>query len=252
MKNLFLILVISMGMVQVSGQDVGAAAPDFEVNLLGSDTFKLSDQQEKVVFLFFFGNTCSSCKAVGPKVESSIYQAFKDKDGFVALGLDIWDSSSNESSVTGFGKSAGITFPLALKAGDVAYDYGTTWDRLLVIDRDGILVHKGGVAASNDLNNAIEAIEASLMTTGLSLETPGGAGVRVYPIPAIDVVHFESREAVSRIRIYDAAGKLVLDDADGLISGKSSLPVGELKRGLYFYSLQTEKGVVSGKLLIQR
>ena len=44
--------------------------------------------------------------------------------------------------------------------------YQTTYDRLLVIDKDGILVHKGVVVASNDIDNAVAAIVQSLARHG--------------------------------------------------------------------------------------
>ncbi len=71
--------MLTIGISPAYGQTVGEMGPDFEVNTLGGGTFKLSDQRGKVVFVFLFGNTCPSCKAVGPTVESSIYQHFKDE-----------------------------------------------------------------------------------------------------------------------------------------------------------------------------
>lgn len=247
-------MVVSMGTTHADAQTVGEAAPDFEVDLLGGGTFKLSDHQGKVVFMFFFGNTCPSCKAVGPTVESSIYQAYKDNSDFVALGLDTWDSSSGVNSVTGFKNSTGITFPLALKAGSVAADYVTSYDHLVVIDRDGVLAHKGSNGAANDVNNAISAIDESLMTAGIFGRPAVESGVRIYPVPANDVIHFESEEAMGQIKIYNAAGKLVLVENNGSRQGVLShaLTVSSLSFGLYYYTVQKEDGPASGKLLIQR
>ena len=246
--------VMFLGVSHSYAQTVGEAGPDFQVNTLGGGSFQLSDNQGKVVFVFLFGNTCPPCKAVGPTVESDIQQVYMGNPDFVAIGLDTWDSSSGESSVAGFQKSTGITFPLAIKAGSVAAAYTTTFDRLMVIDRDGILVHKGTVGASNDINNAKAAIEESLMVAGISGLTASEAGVRVYPVPANDEVHFESDEPIKQIRIYDGAGRLVLNEFDlsGFAGGSRTLPVSTLKRGLYFYQLQRADGLVSGKLLIQR
>lgn len=244
--------IMFLGVSQSHAQNEGEAGPDFQVNTLGGGSFKLSDNQGKVVFVFLFGNTCPPCKAVGPTVESSIYQEYMSNPDFVAIGLDTWDSSSGESSVAGFQKSTGITFPLAIKAGSVAAAYETTFERFMVIDRDGILVHKGTVGASNDVNNAKAAIEESLMVAGVSGLTASEAGVRVYPVPANDEVQFESDEAIKQIRIYDGAGRLVLSDLSGFGGGSRTLPVSTLKRGLYFYQLQRADDLVSGKLLIQR
>ncbi len=247
-------LVIFIGTSITYGQTVGETGPDFEVNTLGGGSFKLSEQRGKVVFVFLFGNTCSSCKAIGPTVESSIYQEFKIDPNFVAIGLDTWDSSSGENSVTGFKNSTGITFPLAIKAGSVASAYATTYDRFMVIDRDGVLAHKGIVGASNDVNNTKAVITQSLIAAGASGLTAAEAGVSVYPIPASEEVHFSSSEPISQLSIFDAAGRLVLSEIDEPGAGGSSLtlPVATLEKGLYFYRLQRADGFVTGKLLIQR
>ncbi len=247
-------LVIFMGTGLTNAQTVGEPGPDFEVNTLGGGSFKLSDQRGKVVFVFLFGNTCPSCKAIGPTVETSIYQEFKSNSDFVAIGLDTWDSSSGESSVTGFMNSTGITFPLAIKAGSVATAYGTTFDRFMVIDRDGVLAHKGLVGASNDVNTTKAVIEQSLMAAGASGLTAAEAGVSVYPIPASEEVHFSSNEPIEQVRIFDAAGRLVLSEIDEWGAGGTNLTlhVATLGKGLYFYRLQRADGFVTGKLLIQR
>jgi len=144
------------------GQDVGNPGPDFTVSLQGGGTYNLADQAGKVVFVYLFGNTCPFCIGSGPSIESTIYQAFKGNSDFTAIGLDTWNSSSNESSVSSFRNKTGITFPLAIKAGSVASDYETTYDRIMVIDKHGKLFHKGIVAAGNDINNAVTAITQSL------------------------------------------------------------------------------------------
>jgi len=248
-----MVLVVA-ATINMYGQQEGNAAPDFEVNLEGGGTFKLSDQQGKVVFVFLFGNTCPSCKAVGPDVESSIYQKYKNDSSFTAIGLDTWDGSSNETTVSGFRNSTGITFPLAIKAGSVAADYATTYDRLMVIDQDGILVHKGKIVAANDINNAVEAIDLSLTVTGL-VTVSGSPQLSVYPNPVADILHINAEgESISGIVLYDVTGKKVFDK---LFTGQFEdsgleLSLQHLEQGLYFYTIRTEGTQVTGKLLIQR
>jgi peroxiredoxin len=255
-KSAFIVamVVLSLGIANLSAQTVGEPGPDFEVDLLDGGTFKLSDQRGNVVFIFLFGNTCGPCRAVGPSVEASIYQEYKSNSNFTAIGLDTWDGSSDVNSVTGFKNVTGITFPLALKAGSVAAAYGSIHSRLLVIDKDGILVHKGLIAASNDINNAIDAINQSLIVVGI-LDTESEASpVNVYPIPASDVVHFEAEKTIQGIILYDAAGRKVLENSyvSGIALNSRTVSLESLQKGLYFYSVHMEGSRVSGKLLIQR
>ena len=248
-------MLLVAALVQIHAQNVGEPAPGFEVGLLGGESFRLSDHEGKVVAIFFFGNTCPSCRAVGPDVESSINQAFqKDSASFVIVGIDTWDSSSNENSVQGFKNSTGITFPLGIKGGDVSAAFKSTYDRLLVIDKAGTLVHKGQIAASNDISNAVEAIEEGLMVTGVE-DLNSELGPRVFPNPASDLIHVHAGEkAIRGITLYDLSGKKVKET--NLNSGQAhsdmELDLSDLNPGVYFYSVTTQGSPSTGKLLIQR
>jgi peroxiredoxin len=257
MKNLLTIAVALLiaGTVQLSGQKEGDPAPDFAVDLQGGGNFELATHEGKVVFVFFFGNTCPSCLAVGASIESSIYQLYKeDTSNFIAIGLDVWDNSSNEASVSGFRNKTGISFPLGLKAGDVAATYTNTYDRLMVIDKQGILVHKGVVVAKNDIDNAVEAINQSLTVTGFDAELDRKP-LTLYPNPVSDVLHIKPGvESISGIELFDVTGKQVLNTVLPLQTEKSSIDISvrHLETGIYIYSVRTEGSSYSGKLLIQR
>ncbi len=243
-----------MGAGPLFAQQQGNPAPDFEVGLVEGDTFRLSSMEGKVVLVFFFGNTCPSCISAGPNIDASIYQVFKENDAFSAIGIDTWDASSNESTVTAFKNSTGITFPLGLKGGNVAASYQTTYDRLMVIDREGTLVHKGVVVAANDIDNTVMAIQESLETTAIQ-EVTGKRPLILYPNPARDELHVTSAEGpVSVVTLYDITGKKVLEkDYRSLpSSGQAVLSLEDLAQGIYFYSILMEGGAHSGKLLIQR
>lgn len=248
-------MLLVAALVQIHAQNVGEPAPGFEVGLLGGDSFRLSDHEGKVVAIFFFGNTCPSCRAVGPDIESSINQAFqKDSASFVIVGIDTWDSSSNENSVQGFKSGTGITFPLGIKGGEVSAAFKSTYDRLLVIDKAGTLVHKGQIAASNDISNAVQAIEEGLMVTGVE-DLNSETSTMVYPNPASDLIHVNAGdEAIQGITLFDLSGKKVKET--NLNSGQAhsdmELDLSDLNPGVYFYSVRTQGLPRTGKLLIQR
>jgi peroxiredoxin len=254
MKQLFIMIlsVILVSSFDGYSQETGNPAPGFEVNLQGGGTFKLEDQQGKVVVIFFFGNTCPSCQSIGPTVEASIYQAFNDNDTFTAIGLDTWDASSNESSVTGFRNITGITFPLALKAGSVAADYGTTYDRLAVVDAGGILIHNGQVPASNDIENTVDAIMESLASTGA--DRTGEDPILVFPNPAgISIRINPGGNAVTGFRLYTVSGTVVHEaEFNGHSATAPEVLLPDLSTGIYLYDIFLEGGShISGKLFIR-
>ena len=246
-----LLLAVS---VQISAQKVGEQAPNFQIGLLGGESFDLADHEGKVVMVFFFGNTCPSCRTVGSIVESQIYQEYMDDAGnLVAVGIDTWNSSSNESSVTGFKNRTGITFPLGIKGGDVAASYQSTYDRLMVIDRAGILVHKGLVAASNDVNNTIAAIQDALTVTGV--EDQISDRVNVYPNPAKDVLNVSAgTNLVSGFTLFDLGGRKLMESTsfDGRSLSEYQVDLHEFESGVYLYKIETEKESVTGRVIIQK
>lgn len=151
------------GMDQVDDQvsnETGKAAPAFELESLDGGTVKLSDFNDKVVVIFFLGSSCSLCRAVAPSVESELHSKFNGNSEYAILGLDTWDG--NNSAVKTFKESTGVTFPLLLKASGVASEYGTTYDRLVVIDKEGKIAHSGTRAATNDIATVKAKVEELL------------------------------------------------------------------------------------------
>src|SRR3972149_7440197 len=136
-KVIILTTVFILQLVVVNAQNVGDNAPDFSFPSIDGSNISLSDYEGKVLFIFVLGNTCPYCLAVGNNTELEIYQAFKSNPNFAAIGMDTWNSSSSVASVTNFKNSTGITYMLGYKAGDFATFYSTTYDRIIIIDRDG-------------------------------------------------------------------------------------------------------------------
>lgn len=255
-KSLSFIVILGFILsLQLPGQSVGSGAPDFEVDLLGGGTFKLSNQAGKVVFIFFFGNTCPFCEDAVPSIESDIYSEFKNNSDFVAIGLDTWNNS-DAIKVDAFRIKTGISFQLGIKASAVQTAYGTVHDRLIVIDRQGIIAHKGIIAALNDVNNAKDAIVSSLNATAL-FNTSVAQKSGVYPNPASDFIYLESVTSGSKrvgMEIFDLSGKRVIVHTIENFSGQSdpAIPVSGLKNGLYFFRVNDGISISSGKFVIER
>ncbi len=252
--NIAMFLLIT-GSGHLFAQNQGDPAPDFEVDLLeGDTTFRLSAQKGKVVLVYLFGNGCPSCVAAGSNIETLLYQAYVDNPNFTAIGIDTWNTSSNDLTVTEFKNAAGISFPLALMGGDVAANYQTTYDRMLVIDGMGILVHKGILVAGNDIDNALKAINQSLSVTGFELVSDGPR-FSVFPNPVTDIMYINTRgESVAGISLFDITGKLVQEVVftGAVESSDIKISLQHLDQGIYLYSIQSEGNRYTGKLLIQR
>lgn len=136
------------------------AAPDFTLESISGNQVKLSDYKNKVVVLFFLGNTCPSCQASAPSIEDKLHAPYTSNGSYAILGLDQWDG--NKASLEGFKTTTGVGFPLLLKASGVAADYGTTYDRLVVVDKDGNIAFKGTKSAGSDLSAVKDLVDSLL------------------------------------------------------------------------------------------
>ncbi len=135
------------------------AAPGFELNSVDGGTVSLSDFEGKPLVIFFFGSTCPLCIASGPTVESEVNGSFTS-DEIAIIGIDTWDG--NAAAVENFKSSTGITFDLLLQGSTVQNAYGTTYDRLFVVDSDGNIAFKGTSTASQDADDVVAIVRSLL------------------------------------------------------------------------------------------
>lgn len=252
----FVLMLVITANQALSAQDEGDAAPDFTVNIAGGGTFTLSEQIGKVVLIFFFGNSCPNCEDSGPSVQG-LYETFKDDPDFVAIGLDTWDNSSDLESVSNFAATTGITFPLALMANFVKLDYSWNYDRIVVVDKEGIIRRKVNTAADNDIVGSSEVIQTYLGGEPVGIDgISSSSGLSLYPLPARDLLNVDlyivETSAVQMI-ISDITGKERKRVSWQLKSGQQNLSINteDLEEGLYLYTIQVEDGVKAGKFLIQ-
>ena len=135
-------------------------APDFSLTSVSGTTVSLADFSDKPLVIFFFGSSCTLCKGSAPSIESGIAAKFDSKDVGI-IGIDTWDG--NLSAVNSFKNTTGVTFDLLLNGSTVENAYNITYDRLLVVDKNGKIAFKGKSSASNDVNDVVKLLEDLLM-----------------------------------------------------------------------------------------
>ena len=249
-KKLFLsgtLLSLLFTLYTASAQKVGEKAPDFSYTNLKGDTVKLSHFKGKTVFLFIFGNACPLCLDIGNATETQVNQVYSAKGKFQALGLDTW-SNSTTATVGQFKATTKITYPMLLNAGSFEDLYKTSYDRVMVIDSEGILRHKNNSNnTKGDLNNAIAVLEALYLAMDVE-DVDGGPKLGlapVFPNPSDDelTVSFTmaNNERVS-IRVYNTLGqevKRILDHVFPSGEHKRAVSVGDLSSGIYIMQMES-------------
>ena len=75
---------------------------------------------------------------------------YASNSNVVIIGLDVWDGT--HAQVESFKTTTGVTFPLLLNASAIGSAYGTTNDRLVVVDQMGFIRLTGKQAANKDID----------------------------------------------------------------------------------------------------
>jgi len=205
------ILLIAISLISlklVKAQNVGEAAPDFSLSQLDGGSFTLSDHLGKVVFIFTFGNSCSHCIANGPSTESIIYQEFKDDPRFVAVGIDAWDG--NSAKLSSFRASTGITYPLLMNGSTVVSTYESNYDRLIVIDPDGLIQYKSNNNATQAVcGDAKVVIQSLLQSANISRPQAAQSLELINQSDKLLINNPFGEETWVNYRIIDMAGRLL-------------------------------------------
>ena len=251
----------------VYAQDVGDTAPDFVLETLDGTDFKLSNHEGKVVFIFFFGYACPHCLANGPNTQTGIYDIYKENEAFVAVGIDTWDG--NKSGVENYKAATGIEYTLCLMGSDLEQAYETTYDRIVIVDKEGIIRYKATANATSDIvDQASSVIETYLnketmnggedddmmgVITGIIEETDNEEMI-LYPLPARSELFIESsilNDPNLYIKIVDQTGRSNYDVTFGRYNEKSIIvSVNKLEDGLYFLHISGSNQIISKKFLV--
>lgn len=126
-------------------------APDFELQSLSGEIFRLSDYRGKKVFLNFWASWCGPCKVEMPYMEN-YYKKHKDLENVEIIAVNMTKSEINVKKVQGFVDFYGLTFPVILDSeGEVeklyrVLSYPTTY----LINEEGIIVNGFTGSVNND------------------------------------------------------------------------------------------------------
>lgn len=125
-----------------------AEARDFEVTLIDGESFKLSNQQGKVVLLNIWATWCAPCREEVPDFVE-LYDRYKD-EGLEILGVSI--DKQGESVVKPFMEEYDVNYPVVIDRGTIMDKYGPTMGipTTYVIGREGNLEYFAVGALTNE------------------------------------------------------------------------------------------------------
>lgn len=246
-------IVLAIALVlaaQVSAQNVGDQAPNFNLNRIDGGSFNLADYTGKVVFIFTFGNSCSHCIANGPNTESGIYKVYKDNANFVAVGIDAWDGSIGQ--VQSYRASTAITYPLLMNGSSMVSAYNTTYDRIIVVDQAGIIRYKGTSNASPTLvAQASDVISNLLRTASIANDYSQNKTLVASYVSSQNSLRFNNpydSEYQVTCRIMDMSGR-ILEQSYIQLSESNTIYLDARSQGLNFISISDGQKTYTSKFI---
>ncbi|HKJ79503.1 MAG TPA: T9SS type A sorting domain-containing protein [Prolixibacteraceae bacterium] len=258
MKQLFTFVLVVFVMLNSSAQNVGGVAPDFTLKTLNNQDYTLSGNRGKVLLVFLIGYNCPLCIASAPTVKSKLIDEFIANSNFQAIIIDTWDGSS--TGVQNFKNSTNLSGIYLQKGSKVATNWSTTYDRLVVIDSQGIMVFKGNSNAGNDAEAAKAEVEKALnklVTSVGDFQHDNQFSVEQnYPNPFSNQteikLYLPEPETVS-LKIMDVSGKELIQKLQQFPAGKNALEIkrDDLTDGIYYYRVEASSGSFTGKMIVQ-
>jgi len=114
-----------------------AQAQDFTAELTTGESFRLSEQQGKVVLMNIWATWCAPCHDETPDFVD-LYNNYRD-EGLVVLGVSI--DEQGKSVVEPFMEKYSVNYPMIIDDGSVMDKYGPTMGipTSYIIDREGNL-----------------------------------------------------------------------------------------------------------------
>ena len=155
---------------------VGAQAPDFKANVLGTKQIKtMADYKGQVVLLNVWATWCGPCKEEIPSLEKLYKEYGPNGLKLVAVSIDDYVS---EDSIRAFAKNFGVTFEVLHDSTHaIERTYQTTgYPETFIIARDGTIRRKliGAADWSSDANRAL--IRELLGVSAGSAAAPSNTG----------------------------------------------------------------------------
>ncbi|MFQ5585141.1 MAG: redoxin domain-containing protein, partial [Calditrichia bacterium] len=240
-KYLLLLYFILFLLHGVRGQiAVGDSAINFSLPDTTGTFISLHDFAGDIIVLNFFAHWCVPCYSEAPLLEDSVWQVYQNQ-GVTVLGVGFQQTVEN---IRFFADSTHVTYPLLMDSAATVFNaYGVPFlPHNFIINQQGYIAHVDGIAGFN-IPLMVHIIDSLLTNTSINDRgEPALIGKTLilseaYPNPFNNRVNIEfqlNKSAPVNLKIFDVAGRLVIQRKMSLNRGSHTIPVemGDFSSGL--------------------
>ncbi|MBN1463510.1 MAG: T9SS type A sorting domain-containing protein [Paludibacteraceae bacterium] len=190
--------------------------------------------------IFAYSETIISNNAFVSNASSSGFtlNLYKSPSGLAISDLTLYDKDYNEvtiSSVTQGANSAIYDIAATLDPAKSSYNLENNSRFWRIVSQD------------SGQNMTMEGVSIDL-TTGI--DKINDLSLSVYPIPAVEAIHFKSKLVISRAEILNLSGDIMLQSA--INSNEGNLNTSKLSSGVYLLRLETTNGRITKKIQVTK
>ena len=160
--------------------------------------------------------------------------SFSSND-LVGIGIDTWKGSAAQNIA--FRTVANVGFNIALQGHSVASSYGTSYDNIAVVDRNGKLRYVSSSGASSGINSAKSVID-NYINNFSDLNNLTKESITVFPNPAVDMLNIAGVNGDElNFEVYSLTGQVVLA---GNLEFSKQINLAQLQNGTYVLRLYND------------
>lgn len=145
---------------------VGDPAPNIPLCYLNGDVKQLSRLRGSVVMLQFTASWCGVCRKEMPRIESDVWQKYKDRPDFALFGVDYKEAPD---VIREFAASIPVTYPMLLDdSGGCFHEFarkGAGVTRNVIIDRQGQIAFLTRLYDEEEFTAMVAVIDSLLEKT---------------------------------------------------------------------------------------
>lgn len=248
-----------------SSLDPGETVPDFTLvtfytdpstGVYNKDSFTLSQQKGKVVWIQIFGTWCPACPSAEVDMQNTIIKEFAGNPNVATFVLNENQQSRDPESwvslwATKYYQRAPMIYDADGTIGSTTFSQpncgNMPFGRGFIIDQNGVMLKPFFGHQPQMVISTIYKLLNTIQSTN-DIKSDDLNSVNIYPNPANDIIDIYSKN-IKTIAIYNSSGKLVYNQ--NITKEKQTINIQDLENGIYLLNFSNENGSVIGKKIIK-